>query len=125
MKLSENFSEHEFKCKCHTAKGGPYCKGLPALGMSGELIQLLEAIREKAGAPVTITSGYRCVDYNTIIKGASSSQHMLATAADIRIKGFAPKQVADIANKLMPNKGGIGVYSTFTHVDVRRNKARW
>ena len=25
----------------------------------------------------------------------------------------------------MPNKGGIGLYSSFTHVDVRDNRSRW
>ena len=116
MKLSEHFDETEFACK--------NCKQLPEHGMDGELIQLLEAIREKTG-PITVVSGYRCPAHNKAVGGARSSQHMLGTAADIQILGFTPRQVASVAQQLMPVKGGIGIYPTFTHVDVRRNKARW
>ena len=118
MKLSEHFDDSEFACH--------HCHCLPHGGMDGELVQLLEAIRELSGSmPMTIMSGYRCPVHNKAVGGAKSSQHMLGTAADIRIPGLSPKQVAGFAEKLIPNKGGIGIYPTFTHVDVRRNKARW
>ena len=116
MKLSEHFDDSEFSCH--------HCKKLPEHGMDGELIQLLEAIREQTG-PITIMSGYRCPDHNRAVGGAKSSQHLLGTAADIQVFGFTPKQVALIAQHLMPTKGGVGIYPTFTHVDVRRNRARW
>jgi uncharacterized protein YcbK (DUF882 family) len=118
MKLSEHFDSTEFACR--------HCGQLPEHGMDGELIQLLEAIRELSGnMPMTIMSGYRCPTHNRNIGGAKSSQHMLGTAADIKIPGLSPKQVAGFAEKLIPNKGGIGVYSIFTHVDVRTSRARW
>jgi uncharacterized protein YcbK (DUF882 family) len=46
-------------------------------------------------------------------------------AADIKVKGIAPEKVAAYAEKLLPGTGGIGVYDTFVHVDVRSTKARW
>jgi uncharacterized protein YcbK (DUF882 family) len=46
-------------------------------------------------------------------------------AADIRVKDTSPEKVAAYAEKLLPNTGGIGVYDTFVHVDVRSTKARW
>lgn len=117
MKLSEHFGSNEFACRC--------CGQVHPDGVDMELVMLLEAIREKAGGPVTIISGYRCPRHNKNVGGARSSQHMLGTAADIKILGVSPKEVGKIAGYLLLDKGGIGIYPTFTHVDVRRNKARW
>jgi len=118
MKLSEHFDDSEFACH--------HCHKLPERGMDGELIQLLEALRELCGnKKMKIMSGYRCPEHNRAVGGARSSQHMLGTAADIQVERLKPHEVAAYANKLMPKKGGIGIYPTFTHVDVRRNRARW
>ncbi|MBO5366677.1 MAG: peptidase M15, partial [Peptococcaceae bacterium] len=46
-------------------------------------------------------------------------------AADIVVKGVSPSKVAAYADLLMPDKGGIGEYRTFVHVDVRHEKSRW
>ncbi|EDV3146998.1 DUF882 domain-containing protein, partial [Salmonella enterica subsp. enterica] len=46
------------------------------------------------------------------------------TAADIHIEGVTPQQIADYAETILP-AGGIGIYPTFTHIDVRKNRARW
>ena len=50
---------------------------------------------------------------------------MMGIAADIVVKGVAPEDVAAYAELLMPDKGGIGLYRTFVHIDVRNEKARW
>lgn len=90
------------------------------------LLALLENIRNFTGEPVIINSGYRSKEYNATIKNASpNSQHCLGKAADIVIKGVSPARVAEIAECYLGNSGGIGVYKTFTHVDVRTNKSRW
>lgn len=116
--LSEHFNENEFRCH--------HCGALPADGMSEDLLELLENIRHAAGdVPVAIMSGYRCPEHNKAVGGAKSSQHMLGTAADIKIEGKTPKKVAEIAARFLAHSGGIGIYPTFTHVDVRRNRARW
>lgn len=112
------FKRSEFKCKC-----GKYCNGFP-VEPSEKLVKLLDQIREHFNAPVTISSGVRCKTHNTNC-GASASQHMKGTAADIKVKGVKPSEVAAYAETLLPGTGGIGRYSTFTHVDVRSNKSRW
>lgn len=117
LQLSDHFHANEFRCH--------HCGKLPDDGMDPDLIELLESIRGAAQKPITVMSGYRCPAHNKAVGGAKSSQHMLGTAADIKVKGLTPKKVAEIAGKFLPNTGGIGIYPTFTHVDVRRNKARW
>lgn len=115
----KHFKRSEFKCKC-----GKYCNGFP-VEPDEDLVELLEKIRNHFNAPVTIKSGVRCATHNKNVGGASSSQHVKGTAADIKVKGVAPKKVVAYAETLLPGTGGIGTYSTFTHVDVRKTKSRW
>lgn len=90
------------------------------------LLTLLENIRNYVGKPVHINSGYRSPEYNATLKNASPrSQHCNGKAADIRVEGVTPKQIADIAECYLGSSGGIGIYKTFTHVDVRTSCARW
>ena len=60
-----------------------------------------------------------------MIGGAKKSMHMYGMAADIHINGVTPKQIAEFAETLMPDSGGIGIYDTFCHIDVRDKKSRW
>lgn len=49
-----------------------------------ELVEnVLDPLREAWGAPVTVTSGYRCQALNKAVGGVKNSQHMLGQAADI------------------------------------------
>lgn len=114
-KLSENFRVREFACS----------DGSDTVFVSGELVEVLQKIRSHFGKPVTIHSGYRTPAYNKKVDGAAYSQHLYGTAADISISGVSPKEVAAFAETLMPKTGGIGIYPTFTHVDVRTAKSRW
>ncbi len=45
--------------------------------------KLLDPIREKWGAPITVNSGFRSLALNTAVGGAASSQHMRGQAADL------------------------------------------
>lgn len=90
------------------------------------LVTLLENIRNHVGKPVHLNSGYRSPEYNATLKNASPrSQHCNGKAADIWVEGVTPKQIADIAECYLGSSGGIGIYKTFTHVDVRTSCARW
>ena len=44
---------------------------------------VLDPLREKWGAPIRVSSGYRCPKLNKVIGGAAGSQHMKGEAADI------------------------------------------
>lgn len=113
--LSDNFKVKEFACN----------DGSDAVLISDDLVDLLQKIRDHFGVVVTINSGYRTSTYNKKVGGATNSQHVKGTAADIVAKGVDPLTVAQYAEYLMPNSGGIGVYQTFTHVDVRTSRSRW
>ena len=114
-KLSANFRVREFACT----------DGSDPIFIDSDLVNLLQKIRTHFGASVTITSAYRTPGRNKAVGGEIYSQHLYGKAADIKVKGVTPKKVAEYAEKLLPEKGGIGTYSTFTHVDVRSAKSRW
>ena len=113
--LSNNFKVKEFACN----------DGSDTVLISDDLVELLQKIRDHFRVAVTINSGYRTSTYNKKVGGATNSQHVKGTAADIVAKGVDPLTVAKYAEYLMPNSGGIGVYQTFTHVDVRTSRSRW
>lgn len=114
-KLSTNFRVKEFACT----------DGSDPIFISTELIEILQKVRTHFGKPVTITSAYRTPTRNKAVGGTTYSQHLYGCAADIKVKGVTPKVVANYLEKILPNCGGIGLYSTFVHIDVRPTKARW
>ena len=113
--LSAHFRVREFACR----------DGSDAVLVAPRLVMVLESIRTHFGVPVTVSSGYRTPQYNAKVDGAAHSQHCYGMAADIVVKGQTPETVAAYARQLMPDWGGVGVYKSFTHVDVREAKAGW
>ena len=115
------FTRAEFKCKC----GGKYCNGYP-VDIDMNMVKIADKIRAKIGKPITINSGLRCKTHNENVGGVSNSQHLLGKAADLGCpSGFTPTQMASIAEEIMGNTGGIGIYSWGIHIDTRSTKSRW
>lgn len=115
VKLSANFRVSEFACK----------DGSDTVFISPGLVTVLQKIRDHFEKPVIINSAYRNDAYNKKVGGADYSQHKYGTAADIHISGVSPATIAAYVETIMPNTGGIGIYSSFVHVDVRAARARW
>ena len=113
--LSENFTVREFRSR----------DGSDVVLIDTELVDILQSVRDYFGVPVTITSAYRTPSHNRAVGGAANSQHVLGTAADIVVSGVSPEDVAEYIEYLQPTKGGIGLYNSFVHVDVRPNRSRW
>lgn len=113
--ISKNFRVREFRCQ----------DGSDVVFIESDLVDILQKIRDHFGKAVTINSAFRTFSHNKKVGGATYSQHLYGKAADIKVSGVAANVVADFAETLMPNTGGIGRYSTFTHVDVRKVKSRW
>lgn len=113
--VAANFKVKEFACN----------DGSDPIFIAPELVEILQKIRTHFGKAVNINSAYRTPTYNKKVGGATYSQHLYGTAADIRVTGVTPKNVAAYVETLIPNTGGIGIYSNFVHVDVREVKSRW
>ena len=123
-KLTKNFSLDEFKCKDGS--------DIPNNALSNiiELAKNLQVLRDALGKTITITSGYRSPERNAKIKGAAkNSQHVKGTASDIKVKGMTAKEVALVIEGLIASgkmkEGGIGIYPTWVHYDIRGVKKRW
>lgn len=116
----EYFTREEFKCKC----GGKYCNGFPS-EPDERMVRIADAIRKRIGKPISVNSGIRCKTHNANVGGVSNSQH-LKSAADLGCPvGCTPSQMASIAEEIMGETGGIGIYSWGIHIDTRSTKSRW
>ena len=114
------FKKPEFACKC-----GKYCDGYPA-EIDMDMVKIADQIRAKIGKPITVNSGLRCKTHNANVGGVSNSQHLLGKAADLGCpNGCTPTQMASIAEEIMGDTGGIGIYSWGIHIDTRSTKSRW
>jgi len=114
------FMLEEFVCRCKSR----HCEGkLPRLRMNPLLLQALNRVREEFGAPIRITSGYRCQAHNKAVGGVASSQHLAGTAADISPVSGKPEDVRRLLELCHAERGftavGDGTDRLFVHVDVR------
>lgn len=113
IRISNNFTLREFQCK----------DGSHQVAIDSKLLEKLQRLRDLAGKAINITSGYRNASHNKAVGGSPTSRHLTGQAADIHIAGMTPTQVAKLASQV--GFTGIGVYNTFTHVDIRLVPAKW
>jgi zinc D-Ala-D-Ala carboxypeptidase len=129
--ISLHFSAKQFQCHCRGELPG--CQN--TLIYRG-LLAGLEDLTRVLGRTPGIVSGYRCPRHNASVGGASGSQHLYGTAADIE----APWTLAEV--RRYQSFSGIGAKQggahRVTHVDrrdlveahntthsTRRNPAIW
>lgn len=118
--LAKNFTLDEFKCKCGKCD--------PIL-VDEKLVTWLQQIRDHFGKAVTINSAYRCEKHNASpqVGGTKGSLHVKGMAADFRVQGVTPKEVAKYAESI--GILGIGLYEgkdgEFVHIDTRTTKSFW
>lgn len=118
--------------KAHAKRRGSVWNQIPPKRMWKSLkptLKALDRIASELGMPVKeIVSAYRCPRYNARCRGAKSrSQHLVNTALDVKFNTSAYR-VAAVARKLRSRglfKGGVGRYSSFTHIDTRGSNADW
>jgi uncharacterized protein YcbK (DUF882 family) len=118
--VGRNFKLKEFACK----------DGSDEVLLDLRVVDLLQAIRDHFGKPVTITSGYRTPAYNKKVGGAPDSFHTRGMAADFNVSGVSPLEVRRVIESgrvagVDPAKIGLGAYTGFTHIDCRGYKGRW
>ena len=61
---------------------------------------ILDPLREAWGAPIIVTSGYRCGRLNKAVGGAAKSQHQYGQAADIRTVSDKPSENKKLFDKI-------------------------
>ncbi|MBX9759701.1 MAG: hypothetical protein K2Y29_13080 [Beijerinckiaceae bacterium] len=84
-----------------------------------ELRRALDKIAAHFKSDVLVTSGMR-------ERGRRGSLHRSCKAADIRVVGVSPSEVARVARNI-PGVNGVGTYRrvAVTHVDVREERFAW
>ena len=121
MLLSKHFSLAEFTRSQTAARRGIDNTPDPlSIERMKELCEnVLEPLREAVGAPIFVSSGYRCAKLNNAIGGAPSSQHILGQAADIQVPGWTPRKVCDWIYENVDFDQVIEEYGQWTHVSYR------
>lgn len=114
VKITNHFKVKEFACK----------DGSQIVFIDDYMVTLLEILRQKINKPIIITSGYRTPGWNAKCDGAKYSYHMRGMAADIRVNGMSPKELANKLDAIVPDGCGIIVYKSWVHFDTRNGKYR-
>lgn len=89
---------------------------------------VVDQVRRHLGRPITITSAYRSPEYNKAVGGALHSQHKSNTALDLIPHSTSPHKLFRALKALRDAgafQGGLGLYSSFVHVDTRGRNATW
>ena len=90
LNSNANLSEH-FKLGEFTKSNYPEVYNIPsheAIANLKRVCTWLEVLRERAGCPIIINSGYRSPQLNRKVGGAPTSNHLTGCAVDIRTKGM-------------------------------------
>lgn len=116
------FTREEFRCQCK----GKYCNGFP-VEPEEKMVRTVDEIRRRLGIPVSIVdsggSGVRCQKHNAEVGGVYNSEHLYGRAADLH-SSASPERMKAVAEEVMGNTGGIGLYSWGIHVDTGKY-SRW
>lgn len=116
------FTREEFRCQCK----GKYCNGFPVEPQE-EMVRTVDEIRRRLGIPISIVtaggSGVRCKKHNADVGGVANSEHLYGRAADLH-SSASPARMKAVAEEVMGNTGGIGLYDWGIHVDTGKY-SRW
>lgn len=114
------FSRAEFRCPCGK------CGGFPVEPQE-KMVRTVDEIRHRLGVPVSIMdaggSGIRCPEHNAEVGGVANSEHLYGRAADLH-SAASPARMKTVAEEVLGNTGGIGLYDWGIHVDVGKY-SRW
>ena len=97
MQLTPHFSLSEFTKSATGEAAG--IKNEPddlVIARLHMLAATLERVRAMLGASITVKSGYRNRVLNSLLGGSNTSAHMQGWAADIKVAGYTPRQVATV-----------------------------
>lgn len=84
---------------------------------------VLQPLRDTLELPIIISSGYRSKALNEAVGGVESSQHRKGEAADIKVTGMEPVEVARVAHDtpdIWAQVDQMILYPTFLHLSHKR-----
>lgn len=114
MKGTKNFKATEFRCKC------PICKLQVPHKMDPLVLEKVQELRDLYGAPLSLTSAYRCAEHPEEKRKKKPGQHHAGTAVDIRVSdGVMRRKLVEIGLAL--GARGVGVANSFVHLDWRED----
>ena len=123
MKLTTNFSKHEFDCSDGSEMPDNILANIRVLA------SYFQVIRDTIGVRIDVNSSYRSMQFNRSIGSKDTSQHVTGKAADLSVNSITPEHLYDVIEYLIEwdfiPEGGLGLYDTFVHYDIRGYKARW
>lgn len=92
-------------------------------------LRVIDAMSSRMRAtPKELVSIYRSPAYNRAVRGRSQSQHLQNTAVDVQFNDVSAYTVASVVRKMRSEgvfRGGVGRYSSFTHIDSRGQNVDW
>lgn len=78
-------------------------------------LKCLDNFRAIMGVPITVNSGYRCIEHNRSVGSQDSSLHPQGRAFDIALAGREPSDIIHAAHRAQFR--GFGTYQSFIHID--------
>ena len=117
QRLSTHFGRWEFQCQ------GRNCCDQTGVA-DPRLIMLLQAIRDRVGLPVTVSSGFRCRRHNSATPDATpNSYHTIGWAADIYCRDLPVEALHGYVEEVIAEHGfGYAIlypHRGFVHIDIR------
>ena len=123
MKLTKNFNKSEFESKDGSDMPNEVFYNIQKVSNQ------LQFLRDYLGRSIVVNSAYRSPEHNAAIGGVKNSQHVLGKASDIVVNGLSTTEVYNAIEELINKgdmlQGGLGLYNSFVHYDIRGTKARW
>lgn len=94
------------------------CKGTGSILINDDALDKLQALRDRLGKPLVLTSAYRSPEHNKKVGGAKNSYHMQGVAFDVRMDNHDPHAFEAAARSI--GFTGFGYYprSGFMHIDT-------
>lgn len=90
-------------------------------GLQPSLVEMLDRLRDEAGVPLIINSGFRSEAKNAMVGGVPDSAHTTGLACDLACTdGLSRWKIVNAA--LAVGFDRVGIANTFIHVDIDKSK---
>lgn len=117
MQLTRNFTLAELTVTNVKAPNNP--TGVEIERLRALAVNILQPLRDALGKPVVVNSAYRSPQVNAIVGGVPTSQHSRGEAADIRVAGMGPLELARYIYDLRLPYDQLIREPTWVHVSFR------